>query len=120
MRRQRLKVVTDGDEWPDVPYLALVAGATPDIGFGFKAFARCAEQPGSFHAVGLTAGLLPLALALPRIHRGAPWRRALAQDEVARELVAEGGRTVHRRRRPPRRPDGGARDDGTGDRALLP
>jgi diacylglycerol kinase (ATP) len=90
MRRQRLKVVTDGDEWPDVPYLALVAGATPDIGFGFKAFARCAEQPGSFHAVGLTAGLLPLALALPRIHRGAPWRRALAQDEVARELVAEG------------------------------
>ncbi len=90
MRRQRLRVVTDGDEWPDVPYLALVAGATPDIGFGFKAFARCAEQPGSFHAVGLTAGLLPLALALPRIRRGAPWRRALAQDEVARELVAEG------------------------------
>jgi diacylglycerol kinase family enzyme len=89
-RRQRLRVVTDGDEWPDVPYLALVAGATPDIGFGFKAFARCAEQPGSFHAVGLTAGLLPLALALPRIHRGAPWRRTLAQDEVARELVAEG------------------------------
>jgi diacylglycerol kinase (ATP) len=90
VQRQRLRVVTDGDEWPDVPYLALVAGATPDIGFGFKAFARCAEQPGSFHAIGLTAGLLPLALSLPRIRRGAPWRRALAQDEVARELVAEG------------------------------
>ncbi|WP_041448530.1 diacylglycerol kinase family protein [Anaeromyxobacter sp. Fw109-5] len=90
MRRQRLRVTTDGDEWPDVPYLALLAGATPDIGFGFKAFARCDEQPGSFHAVGVTASLLPLALALPRIRRGAPWRRALAQDEVARELVAEG------------------------------
>ncbi|WP_242346010.1 diacylglycerol/lipid kinase family protein [Anaeromyxobacter terrae] len=90
VQRQRLRVVTDGDEWPDVEYLALVAGTTPDIGFGFKAFARCAEQPGSFHAIGLTAGLLPLALSLPRIRRGAPWRRALAQDEVARELVAEG------------------------------
>jgi diacylglycerol kinase family enzyme len=90
MRRERLRVATDGDEWPDQTYLALLAGATPDIGFGFKAFARCAEQPGFFHAVGVTASVLQLVPSLPRIARGAPYRRRVAQDEVARELVAEG------------------------------
>ena len=89
-RRERLRVATDGDEWPDQAYLALIAGATPDIGFGFKAFARCAEQPGFFHAVGVTASVLQLVPSLPRIARGAPYRRRVAQDEVARELVAEG------------------------------
>jgi diacylglycerol kinase (ATP) len=91
-RRERLRVATDGDEWPDQSYLALLAGATPDIGFGFKAFARCAEQPGFFHAVGLTASVLQLVPSLPRIARGAPYRRRVAQDEVARELVADGDR----------------------------
>ncbi len=90
MRRDRLRVETDGEEWPDQAYLALLAGATPDIGFGFKAFARCAEQPGFFHAVGVTASVLHLVPALTRIARGAPYRRRIAQDEVARELVAEG------------------------------
>ena len=33
-----------------------------------------------------------LALSLPRLRRGAPWRRRLAQDEVTRELVVEGDR----------------------------
>jgi hypothetical protein len=27
---------------------------------------------------------------MPRIARGAPWRRRVAQDELARELVVEG------------------------------
>jgi diacylglycerol kinase (ATP) len=88
-RRERLRITTDGDEWPDASYLALVAGSTPDIGFGFKVFHRCGEQPGSFHAVGVTASLLQLALAIPRIHGGRPWKRRLAQDEVTRELVVE-------------------------------
>jgi diacylglycerol kinase family enzyme len=89
-RRERLRVSTDGEEWPDQAYLALLAGTTPDIGFGFKAFARCAEQPGFFHAVGLTASVLQLVPALPRVRRGAPYRRRIAQDEVARELRADG------------------------------
>ena len=91
-RRERLRVASDGEEWPDQAYLTLVAGATPDIGFGFKAFARCTEQPGFFHAVGVTASVLQLVPALPRVARGAPYRRRVAQDEVARELVAEGDR----------------------------
>jgi diacylglycerol kinase family enzyme len=91
-RRERLRVTTDGDEWPDGTYLALAAATTPDVGFGFLAFARCLEQPGFFHAVGITGSLPQLALAIPRIRRGAPWRRRLAQDEVSRALVVEGER----------------------------
>lgn len=91
-RREPLRVSTDGDEWPDGSYLALVAGSTPDIGFGFRAFARCDEQPGFFHAVGVVGALPQLALAVPRLRRGKPWRRRLAQDEVARRLVVQGDR----------------------------
>ncbi len=92
MHRERLRVETDGEEWPDGSYLTLLAGTTPDIGLGFKAFHRCDEQPGFFHAVGVTASLLPLALTLPRIRAGRPWRRRHALDEVARELVLRSDR----------------------------
>jgi diacylglycerol kinase family enzyme len=91
-RRERLRVSTDGDEWPDGSYLALAAATTPDIGFGFLAFSRCLEQPGFFHAVGVTGSLPQLALSAPRIRLGKPWRRRLAQDEVSRSLLVEGDR----------------------------
>jgi diacylglycerol kinase family enzyme len=89
-RRERLRVSTDGDDWPDGSYLALAAASTPDVGFGFLAFARSLEQPGFFHVVGVTGSLPQLALSVPRIRRGAPWRRRLAQDEVSRSLLVEG------------------------------
>ncbi len=92
LRREPLRVTSDGDEWPDGSYLALAAGSTPDIGFGFRPFARCDEQPGFFHAVGVVGSLGQLALAAPRIWRGAPWRRRVAQDELARRLVVQGHR----------------------------
>ncbi len=92
LRREPLRVLSDGDEWPDGSYLALAAGSTPDIGFGFRPFARCDEQPGFFHAVGVVGSLAQLALAAPRIHRGAPWKRRVAQDELARTLVVQGQR----------------------------
>jgi diacylglycerol kinase family enzyme len=91
-RREPLRVASDGDEWPDGRYLAVGAATTPDIGLGFRAFHRCGEQPGFFHAVGITGSVTQLALAMPRLRRGAPWRRRLAQDEVARELIVEGDR----------------------------
>ena len=89
-RRDPLRVTTDGDEWEDASYLAVAAGSTPDAGFGFRAFARCGEQPGFFHAVGVTGTVGQLARSLPRLRSGRPWRRSVAQDEVARELVLEG------------------------------
>lgn len=89
-RRARVRVVTDGDEWEDGSFLAVAAGSTPEAGFGFQAFHRCAEQPGFFHAVGVTGTVGQLARSLPRLRRGRPWRRRVAQDEVARVLVLEG------------------------------
>jgi len=89
-RRAALRVATDGDEWEDGSYLAVAAGSTPDAGFGFQAFHRCGEQPGFFHAVGVTGTVGQLARALPRLRRGRPWRRRVAQDEVARVLELEG------------------------------
>jgi diacylglycerol kinase family enzyme len=88
--RERLRVTTDGDEWPDQAYLGVVAGSVPEIGFGFRVFARCDEQPGFFHAVGVTGSVAQVALSIPRIRRGRPWRRRVALDEVARELVVSG------------------------------
>jgi diacylglycerol kinase family enzyme len=89
-RRDFLRVATDGDEWADVGYLTVAAGSTPDIGLGFLAFHRCDEQPGFFHVVGVTATPGAVARNLLRLRRGAPWRRRIAQDEVARELLLEG------------------------------
>jgi diacylglycerol kinase (ATP) len=88
-RRAPLRIASDGDEWPDGSYLALVAGSTPDIGLGFKVFHRCDEQPGFFHAVGVTGSPGQLALALPWIRAGRPWSRRHALDEVVRELWLE-------------------------------
>jgi len=88
--RQPLRVEADGEEWPDASYVAVVAGTIPSLGLGFRALSRCAEQPGSFHAVGVHGSLAQVARLLPRVHRGAPWRRRAALDAVAREVVLEG------------------------------
>ncbi len=88
--RELLRVTTDGDEWPDEPFLTVIAGAVPEIGFGFTPFARCDEQPGFFHAVGLTGSTLQVAAHLPQIWLGRPWKRTLAVDAVTRDLAIDG------------------------------
>jgi hypothetical protein len=89
-RREPLRLETDGDEWPDATYLTFLAGTVPSLGLGFRALGRCDEQPGFFHAVGIHGSLPQVARQLPRIHRGAPWRRRAALDAVARTLELEG------------------------------
>ena len=78
VQRERLRIATDGDEWPDASYLTLVAASVPEIGLGFRVFARCDEQPGFFHAVGVHGAPLQVVRALPRLRRGRPWRRCIA------------------------------------------
>ena len=87
--RERLRVTADGDEWPDLPYLAVLAGTVPEIGFGFEAFSRCDEQPGFFHAVGVTGSTLQVAAHLLQIRFGQPWKRTMATDAVTRDLAIE-------------------------------
>ena len=84
--REALHVTCGGEEWPDGPFLAVLAGAVPELGFGFTPFARCDEQPGFFHAVGVTGSTLQVAAHLPHIWAGRPWKRSLAVDAVARDL----------------------------------
>ncbi|HTP49778.1 MAG TPA: diacylglycerol kinase family protein [Anaeromyxobacteraceae bacterium] len=88
-RREPLRVVADGDEWPAGEWLSVLAGAVPGLGLGSRPFSRCDEQPGFFHAVGVTASPLRLVLALPSLWRGRPWRRQVAVDAVARDLAVE-------------------------------
>jgi len=89
-RREQLRISSDGDEWADQAYLTLLAGTVPSLGLGFHALSRCAEQPGFFHAVGVHGTLPQVVRLLPRVHRGAPWRRRAALDVVAREVTVEG------------------------------
>jgi hypothetical protein len=42
--------------------------------------------------VGVVGTLAHLALAAPRIRLGVPWKRRLAQDEVARALTVQADR----------------------------
>jgi hypothetical protein len=88
--REALRVTSDGDDWPDVPFLAVLAGAVPEIGFGFTPFSRCDEQPGFFHAVGVTGSVLQVAAHLPQVWLGYPWKRSLAVDAVTRDLRIDG------------------------------
>ncbi len=88
-RREGIRILADGEEWERPAYLAVLAGSVPQVGFGFEPLSRCDEQPGFFHAVGITASLPRLALSLPAVWRGRPWRRRVAADAVARELVLE-------------------------------
>jgi diacylglycerol kinase family enzyme len=88
--RERLRVSSDGEEWPDAAFLTVMAGAVPEIGFGCRPFSRCDEQPGFFHAVGVTGSTFQVALHLPRIWSGRPWKRSLGVDAVTRDLLVEG------------------------------
>jgi diacylglycerol kinase family enzyme len=88
-RRDPIRVVADGEEWPGEAYLGVAAGTVPELGLGFRTFGRCAEQPGFFHAVGVTGSPAAVAAALPRLRLGKPWRRRLAFDAVVRDLELE-------------------------------
>lgn len=92
--REWLRVTVDGEEWAEDRFVTVIAGATPEIGFGFAPFTRCAEQPGFFHAVGVVGSLRQVAASLPGVYRGRAWRRRVAVDTVARELEIEGLRPV--------------------------
>lgn len=76
-----------GDHWPMRAYSTIAAGTIPDIGLGFRPFARAFEVPGTFHLLGIHASAKQLALDLPRIYRAEGMRREKAQDALAREAT---------------------------------
>jgi diacylglycerol kinase family enzyme len=86
------EVRLDGESWAPRSWLGIFAGTVHQIGFGFTPFPRCREQPGFFHAVGITANVRRVALQLPAIWLGRPWNKPVALDAVARrvELLPQG------------------------------
>ncbi|MEO8876309.1 MAG: diacylglycerol kinase family protein [Polyangiaceae bacterium] len=65
--------VTVGTEtWPERDYLAVAAGTIDQIGLGFKPFYRFAEQPDSFHILGIHTSAMGLVRELGRVHRAQP------------------------------------------------
>jgi diacylglycerol kinase (ATP) len=87
--REPLRAFVDGDDWPDDRFLGIIAATVPEIGFGFRPFARCDEQPGFFHAIGVTGPITQVVARLPAIYLGRPWKRPVAVDAVARDLRLE-------------------------------
>jgi len=88
-RREPLRILSDGEEWPAREWLSVLAGSVPGLGLGSRPFSRCDEQPGFFHAVGVTASPRRLVLELPALWRGRPGRRQGSLDVVTRHLVLE-------------------------------
>lgn len=76
-----------GDFWPMRAYSTIAAGTVPDIGLGFRPFARAFEVPGTFHLLGIHASPKELALDLPRIYRAEGMRKHKADDALAREAT---------------------------------
>lgn len=85
-RQDSLRASADGEEWPADAFLSVIAGAIPEMGFGLSPLGRCGEQPGFFHAVGVTGSAAQVALRMPALWLRRPWRRPLAIDAVARDL----------------------------------
>jgi diacylglycerol kinase family enzyme len=92
--REWLRVTVDGEEWPEDRFVTVIAGTTPQIGFGFAPFTRCEEQPGFFHAVGVVGSLRQIVASLPGVYRGRAWRRRVAVDTVARDLELDAGQPL--------------------------
>ena len=81
-----LRVRLDDDEWPRIEIYGLVCSSVAEAGLGLRPFRRATEQPGAFHALGLTAGPRQFALELPRLLFGLPARRDRLLEGVGEKL----------------------------------
>lgn len=87
------RIELDDDVWPERDYASVLASTQDQIGLGFRPFIRCQERDDSFHILGVTAGPLGVAMALPRVRLGLP----LSQDSFCSSVS---GRAVFRSSEP--------------------
>lgn len=85
-----LRVRLDDEEWPRIEIYGLVCSSVAEAGLGLRPFRRATEQPGAFHALGLTAGPRQFALELPRLLLGLPARRDRLLEGVGENLELSG------------------------------
>lgn len=85
-----LRVRLDGEEWPQVPTYGVVCSSVAEAGLGLRPFRRAEEQPGAFHALGLTAGPRRFALELARLITGRNARRDRLIEGVGERMELSG------------------------------
>jgi diacylglycerol kinase family enzyme len=83
----------DGTVWPERDYLAVAGGTVDQIGLNFRPFHRYAEQPESFHVLGIHTSPLGFVRQLPRIWRAAPMHPSCSYDAVVKRIVIRSPRT---------------------------
>lgn len=63
----RAAIEADGAPWLDGEFVAVMASNQPELGLGFRPFARCGERPDAFHVVAITGPHMAVVRALPTI-----------------------------------------------------
>jgi hypothetical protein len=72
----------DGTAWPERDYLAIAGGTVDQIGLNFRPFYRYAEEPDSFHILGIHTSPMGFVRQLPRIWRAAPMQPGRTYEAV--------------------------------------
>jgi diacylglycerol kinase (ATP) len=72
----------DGTVWPERDYLSIAGGTVDQIGLNFRPFYRFAEQPNTFHLLGIHTSPLGFVRQLPRIWRASPMQPGHTYEAV--------------------------------------
>ncbi len=62
----------DGAPWIEGEFVAVMASNQPELGLGFRPFARCGEREHAFHAVAIEGPHIEVVKALPTIRMAGP------------------------------------------------
>jgi diacylglycerol kinase (ATP) len=74
--------LADGTSWPERDYLSVAGGTVDQIGLNFRPFYRFAEQPDTFHLLGIHTTPIGFVGQLPRIWRAQPMQAGHAYEAV--------------------------------------
>jgi diacylglycerol kinase (ATP) len=88
-RRLRARVSVDGKAWSWDDYCTITCGTVPEIGIGFRPYARCMESVQHLAYVGFHCPPNEVVWELPRIYRGETVKASKAESGLGRELVIE-------------------------------
>lgn len=85
--RVKGEVWVDGQRWEREDNLAVVVGAVPTIGLGFRPWYAALDAPDRFHAYAFACSAARLATLLPRLRAGRPPDDPEVLDRSFSELV---------------------------------
>ncbi len=80
--------------WGAKSYLAVAGGTVEQLGFGFRPFWRCNEQPNTFHILGVTTTPARLARYLGHIWLGRNLPESVAYQATASRVVLRSDKPI--------------------------